>query len=250
LVRERARRDNGENCGFFVKNLENVQGDERDWILFSTTFGRNRQGRFNRVFGALGQQGGERRLNVATSRARDKVVIFNSMPIDEISDLPRSRRPPETARDFLQSYLIYAAAISDGRLDDAERWLERINDRPRHGTSLGAAQGSGRGFVATVAEHLEGLGYAVERAPAQDAFGFDLAIRDPATGLFALGIECDAPRHKDLRQARDREIWRPAVLKRCVPHTHRIWSRLWLSDANSEKSRLQRALQQALPAPP
>ena len=169
------------------------------------------------------------------------------MPIEEISDLPRSRRPPETARDFLQSYLIYAAAISDGRLEDAERWLERINDGPRHGTSIGAAQGSGSGFVAMVAEHLEGLGYAVERAPAQDAFGFDLAIRDPATGLFALGIECDAPRHHDLRQARDREIWRPAVLKRCVPHTHRIWSRLWLADTNSEKRRLQRALQQALP---
>jgi len=250
LVRERARRDNGEDCGFFVKNLENVQGDERDWILFSTTFGRDRQGRFNRLFGALGQQGGERRLNVATSRARDKVVIFNSMPIEEISDLPRSRRPPETARDYLQSYLIYAAAISDGRLDAAERWLERMNAGPRNNSSLGAAQGYGRGFVATVAEHLEGLGYAVERAPAQDAFGFDLAIRDPATGLFVLGIECDAPRHHDLRQARDREIWRPSVLKRCVPHTHRIWSRLWLADANSEKSRLQQALEQALPAPP
>jgi hypothetical protein len=133
-------------------------------------------------------------------------------------------------------------------LDDAERWLERMNAGPRNNSSLGAAQGYGRGFVATVAEHLEGLGYAVERAPAQDAFGFDLAIRDPATGLFALGIECDAPRHKDLMQARDREIWRPTVLKRCVPHTHRIWSRHWLSDTNSEKSRLQQALQQALPS--
>ncbi len=51
-------------------------------------------------------------------------------------------------------------------------------------------------------------------------------------------------------QARDREIWRPTVLKRCVPHTHRIWSRLWLSDTNSEKSRLQLALQQALPPEP
>lgn len=250
LVRERARRHNGEDCGFFVKNLENVQGDERDWILFSTTFGRNRQGRFNRVFGALGQKGGERRLNVATSRARDKVVIFNSMPIEEISDLPRSRRPPETARDFLQSYLIYAAAISDGRLEDAERWLERINNGPRNDISLRVTQGSGRGFVSMVAKYLEGLGYAVELVPAQDAFGFDLAIRDPATGLFALGIECDAPRHHDLKQARDREIWRPSVLKRCVPYTHRIWSRLWLSDTNSEKSRLQRALQQALPPEP
>ncbi len=77
----------------FVKNVENVQGDERDVILFSTTFGRNAQGTFRRNFGVLGQTGGERRLNVAITRARQQVVIMSSMPIDEISDLLTTRKP-------------------------------------------------------------------------------------------------------------------------------------------------------------
>ena len=69
LIRERTRKAQGEDVGFFVKNLENVQGDERDWIVFSTTFGRDEEGVFRRSFGALNQQGGERRLNVAVTRA-------------------------------------------------------------------------------------------------------------------------------------------------------------------------------------
>src|SRR5262249_29839878 len=70
LDRERKRTEGGEDVGFFVKNLENVQGDERDWILFSTTFGGDENGVFKRVFGVLNQQGGEGRLNVAVTRAK------------------------------------------------------------------------------------------------------------------------------------------------------------------------------------
>lgn len=91
-----------------MKNVENVQGDERDVILFSTTFGRNTQGTFRRNFGVLGQTGGERRLNVAITRARQQVVIMSSMPIDEISDLLATYRKPEIPRDYLQGYLAYA----------------------------------------------------------------------------------------------------------------------------------------------
>jgi hypothetical protein len=75
LTEERDRTDNGEDMGFFVKNVENVQGDERDVIVFSSTFGRNAQGTFRRSFGVLGQTGGERRLNVAVTRAREKIVL-------------------------------------------------------------------------------------------------------------------------------------------------------------------------------
>jgi primosomal replication protein N'' len=78
--------------GFFVKNVENVQGDERDVIIFSSTFGRNAQGAFRRAFGVLGQVGGERRLNVAVTRASETVVLVTSMPIAEISDFLSTRR--------------------------------------------------------------------------------------------------------------------------------------------------------------
>ena len=88
--RELDRKDGGEDMSFFVKNVENVQGDERDYIVFSTTFGRTKVGAFRRNFGALGQAGGERRLNVAVTRARRKVIIIGSMPIGEISDMLRT----------------------------------------------------------------------------------------------------------------------------------------------------------------
>ena len=175
LERERQRRFDEEECGFFVKNLENVQGDERDWILFSTTFGRDESERFRRYFGALGQKGGERRLNVATSRARDKVVIFSSMPIEEISDAHRQRKTPQQPRDFLQSYLLYAQAISEGHIEEAELLLNRLQ---RSKTSQAAAIGSSsqRFFVQCVAEYLRKKGLAVDFPSAGDAFAFDLEI--------------------------------------------------------------------------
>jgi primosomal replication protein N'' len=85
LAEERQRKQNGEDMSFFVKNLENVQGDERDWIVFSTTFGRDASGVFRRYFGAVGQRGGERRLNVAVTRARERVVLVTSMPVPQVS---------------------------------------------------------------------------------------------------------------------------------------------------------------------
>lgn len=247
LERERQRRNNGEDCGFFVKNLENVQGDERDIILFSTTFGRDSSDRFRRFFGALGQKGGERRLNVATSRARDKVVIFCSMPIEEISDAHRHRQSPQQSRDFLQSYLLYAAAISAGRLDEAEKLLQRIHT-PSSARKTVASTRTERYFIRNVEHFLHQLNLEVERPTTSDAFSFDLAVRDPRTGLFTLGIECDSPRHDDLSHARDREIWRPRVLKSTLPHVHRVWSRLWLSEPEREQQRLRSAVFQALPS--
>lgn len=248
LERERQRRSHGEDCGFFVKNLENVQGDERDWILFSTTFGRDKSERFRRLFGVLGQKGGERRLNVATSRARDKVVIFSSMPIEEISDAHRQRKTPQRPLDFLQSYLLYAQAISEGHLDEAESLLNRLY---RSSSSRTAANNSRsqRFFVRCVAEYLRNKGLSVEVPAAGDAFAFDLAIRNPDTGLFALGIECDPPRHPDLLHARDREIWRRRVLTSSLPQIHRVWSRLWLAEPSREQRRLSDAVRRALPSP-
>ena len=247
LERERQRRFQGEDCGFFVKNLENVQGDERDWILFSTTFGRDESGRFMRRFGALGLKGGERRLNVATSRARDKVVIFSSMPIEEISDTHRQRKPPQRPRDFLQSYLLYASAISEGHLDEAEALLNRLH-RPNSSCIAAGARHTQRYFVQCVAEYLRKKGFEVDVPAAGDAFAFELALRNSATGLFALGIECDPPRHPDLANARDREIWRPRVLESSLPNVHRVWSRLWLTEPAREQRRLSDAVRKALPS--
>ncbi len=102
LRAQRDRKKDGEHCGFFVKNVENVQGDERDWMIFSTTFGKNPRGDFKRFFGVLGQTGGERRLNVAITRSKTRMLIFSSMPLDRISNIHKNASPPQTPRDHLQ----------------------------------------------------------------------------------------------------------------------------------------------------
>lgn len=242
-VQERERRDDGEDMGIFVKNVENVQGDERDVIIFSTTFGRNAQGLFRRSFGVLGQRGGERRLNVAVTRSRKKVVLVTSMPIAEVSDMLTTMRPPRQPRDYLQAYLEYARMISDGALEQAQKLSHRVlNGSARPSQTEFITDGFSRSVEIFIGE----LGFDPIAPGGDDAFGVDYAIVDPRTGLFGIGIECDAPRHDLLARARARELWRPKVLSRAIPAVHRISSYAWYHERNAERERLSAAIRQAL----
>ncbi|MBD0683018.1 histidine kinase [Pseudomonas sp. PSB18] len=243
-AQERERSEDGEDMSVFVKNVENVQGDERDIIVFSSTFGRNSQGTFRRSFGVLGQTGGERRLNVAVTRARHKVVMITSMPIADISDMLNTHRAPASPRDYLQGYLEYARALSSGEFSSSGKLLERLQtDR----SSVHREQGPQRdGFVRLVGEFIHSLGWQAAPASEGDAFGLDFAIEHPDTGLYAIGIECDAPCHTLLERARAREIWRPSVLHRAIPHIHRVSSQAWYHNGDSERSRLREAIEDAM----
>ncbi|WP_239435329.1 AAA domain-containing protein [Sphingomonas sp. ACRSK] len=243
LTRERERVEGGEDMGLFVKNVENVQGDERDVIVFSSTFGRNAQGTFRRSFGVLGQTGGERRLNVAVTRARQKVVLVTSMPIPLISDLLSTRRQAASPRDFLQAYFEYARALSDGDLDAAEALLSRLTPEQRRQRGRDAGDD---GLEAAVADEIRSLGWEPASVGDDGAFGLDFAIEDPRTGLYGIGIECDAPRHPLLESARAREMWRPDVLRRSIPSIHRVSSHRWFHEPELERERLRRAVISAM----
>lgn len=243
LSRERDRVEGGEDMGFFVKNVENVQGDERDIIVFSSTFGKNAQGTFRRSFGVLGQVGGQRRLNVAVTRARKKVVLVTSMPTPSISDFLSTRRQASSARDFLQAYFEYASLVSSGDLDSAGSLLSRLTpERSRQG----GYDGEQDGLEAAVTEELRALGWEPTSVREDGAFGIDLAVEDPRTGLFGIGIECDAPRHPLLERAKAREVWRPQVLRRSVPVLHRVSSHRWFHEPEVERMRLREAVTRAL----
>lgn len=230
--------------GVFVKNVENVQGDERDVIVFSSTFGRNGQGSFRRNFGVLGQTGGERRLNVAVTRARRKVVMITSMPIGDISDMLGTQRSPSSPRDYLQGYLEYARALSAGEFAGTGQLLERLHtDRSDQRRQHYQRHD---GFSEIVGKYIRSLGWSAAPAGEGDAFGLDFAIENPATGLYAIGIECDAPCHPLLERARAREIWRPSVLRRAIPHLHRVSSQGWYHDGDNERARLRAAIEKAL----
>ncbi len=244
LMRERERAENGEDMGFFVKNVENVQGDERDVIVFSTTFGRNEHGGFRKSFGALGHAGGEWRLNVAVTRAREKVVIVTSMPVSEISDLLTRRSGPRVPRDYLQGYLEYARTVSDGLGKTGKTLLDRMVTEQRPQNEAGNHEDDG--FTKSVEAFLEANGWKPSKARDGGAFSLDFAVTDPRTGLYAIGVECDGPRHRLLERARAREIWRPRVLGRAVPYVHRVSSYAWTHAGDAERLRLKNAVENAL----
>ncbi len=234
----------GEDVGFFVKNVENVQGDERDVIVFSSTFGRNSHGNFRRNFGVLGQKGGERRLNVAVTRARDRIVLVTSIPISEVSDLLTTRNRPNRPRDYLQAYLEYAQRVSDGKPDLGRRLLDQICNRR---TELGRKRLNGHdAFTGHVAEFIQGLGWTAVRGHEEGPFTLDLAIEHRTTAQFGNGIESDPPQSLILDTARAREIWRPSVLKGSIPVIHRVSSRSWYHDPGNEQRRLEQAISRAI----
>lgn len=246
LEQEESRVQNGEDMSFFVKNLENVQGDERDWIVFSTTFGLDAAGGFRRNFGVLGQQGGERRLNVAVTRAREKVVLVTSLPTAKISTFIGGRRRPHLARDYLQAYVDYAEKLSDGHVAAAETSLLTLG--ANDGVDRSARADTDDRFAGEVAAFLVSQGFTPVPGRSVDAFQLDLAIADPRTGQFGIGVECDPPRHALLATARARELWRPSVLKNAVARVHRVWSRAWYQDRLGEQQRLLAAVHEALRA--
>lgn len=244
LDRERGRTVEGEDVGFFVKNLENVQGDERDWIVFSTTFGRDENDVFKRVFGALNQQGGERRLNVAVTRAKRKVMLVTSMPTAEISSFVNQQRPPALARDYLQAYVRYAELVDEGDFEAADVLLGAFRSGSAGGPRPAAPDPDD--LVLRAQETLRSAGFDASLMPLEDAFSLDMAVAHPPSGRYVLGVEFDSPRHHLLRSARAREVWRPKLLARSGMRVHRIISSGWVQNERLEQNRLIEAARQAV----
>jgi hypothetical protein len=167
------------------------------------------------------------------------------MPIADISDLLTTRRTPATPRDFLQGYMEYARLLSDGEFTTARALLSRIMPR-REASKFAQERISEDGFYFAVGDFLRSLGHDVESSEDADAFGLDYAIKHPDTGLFAIGIECDAPRHSLLEHARAREVWRPQVLRRSLNVLHRVSCYGWYHEPEQEKARLLDAVKVAL----
>jgi hypothetical protein len=242
---ELARQDENQDVGFFVKNLENVQGDERDVMIFSTTFGRDDKQRFYRRFGPVGAVGGERRLNVAVTRAKQQVIVVGSMPIHEVSTALAADLAPGaelTPAGYLQLYLAYAKAVSDGDADRVRLVLERAGQKSPT-MPVGATESP---FEEQVCEVLEQLGFMVHCQVGDCGFRIDLAVlsEDPSRG-YILGIECDGAAYHSDRSARLRDVWRAQILRRRGWRLHRIWSTRWWYHRGEEIEALKHALEQA-----
>jgi very-short-patch-repair endonuclease len=209
-----------------VKNLENVQGDERDVVFISVTYGRDAQGTIRQQFGPLLKDGGERRLNVLISRARLRCEVFSNLRGDDLRADPS--KPGVYA---LQRYLKFAETE---HLDIA--------------TKAGEAEESP--FDEEVAAALREHGYAVDPQIGSEGYRIDLGVRDPDhPGRYVLGIECDGATYHSARSARDRDKLRQRILESRGWRLHRIWSHDWWQDRDGEIGRLLAAIKDDGPEP-
>lgn len=214
----------------FIKNLENVQGDERDEVLFSIGYGPDDTGRVYMNFGPLNRQGGERRLNVAVTRARKALRVFSTLRPEHI-DLARTAA---TGARHLKEFLQYVATHG-----------ARTAEAP---TAAPAAFASA--FDAQIAQALVERGYAVDAAIGCGAYRLDLAVRHPKReGVYALAVETDGPSYANAATARDRDRLRYDVLhgqRGLGWRLHRVWSTDWWFDRDREIARLTAAVEASL----
>jgi very-short-patch-repair endonuclease len=238
-IAERNRVEHEQDVGFFVKNLESVQGDERDVMIFSTTFGRDPQGQFRRFFGPINQQGGERRLNVAVTRAKKRNYVVTSMPLNEISDALASGGVPigtsVSGRDYLHAYMQYVKAVSH---HDVEAQRQALSVAGNLAATAGTLRTVGKEeslFEAEVRDALTKLGYSTEAQVGESGFRIDLAVVNSCPELgYVLGIECDGKAYHSEWSARARDVWRQQILEKRGWKIHRIWSTNWWLDRDFE----------------
>ncbi|RKH36274.1 DUF4011 domain-containing protein [Corallococcus praedator] len=201
---------------FDVKNLENVQGDERDAIFVSVTFGNDRENRFRKNFGPINQADGYRRLNVLFTRARCALTVFASF---DPTDLKVQESSPRGMR-VLQRYL-----------------LEAQGAIVAHGVGSGRPPDSD--FEVAVAKALAAHHYEVVPQVGVAGYFIDMAIRHPRhPGRYILGVECDGARYHSSRSARDRDRLRDQVLTGLGWRLHRIWSTDWFRSPSEEVARI------------
>ena len=214
----------GERKELFIKNLENIQGDERDVIFISVGYGRDANGKLTQNFGPIGRDGGDRRLNVLITRARKRCEVFSSITAEDIRLDGAGKPGVRTLKEFLKLAKDGYAAVA--------METERGFDSP---------------FEESVAHAVRELGYEVRPQVGMAGFFIDLAVIDPRDeGRYLLGIECDGAAYHSSRYARDRDRLRQMILEKRGWTLHRIWSTDWFYKPEREVQKLKSAIEAAL----
>lgn len=217
------REDKVENV--FVKNIENVQGDERDIILISVGYGpHDANGKLPSMnFGPINSEGGERRLNVIFTRSRVACEVFTSFDPSDIDLNRTSKEGPVVLKKFLEfakTGELKETYVSEGDADSP--------------------------FEEDVADTIRGLGYQVDHQVGTAGFKIDLGVKDPTNpDHHILAVECDGATYHSALWARERDRMRQQVLEGFGWHFHRIWSTDWFYQRDKEVQRLREALEDA-----
>ena len=211
---------------FFVKNLENVQGDERDVIFVSTTYGPDKSSnKVHQRFGPINSDTGWRRLNVIFTRARKRLEVFTSLKSSDIVGGSQSKRGVIT----LKNYLKY---IETGKLIEDSEFTDKTPDSA---------------FEVAVSKIINDYGFKTTPQVGVAGFYIDIGVHHPdRDGEFILGVECDGAYYHSSKSARDRDRLRQEVLEAKGWTLHRVWSTDWFRRRDNEIARLVNAISESL----
>ena len=225
LDKERSRIEDEEDKSLFVKNIENVQGDERDIIIFSVGYARNSRGKLYTNFGPLSGDGGENRLNVAISRAKRHIYLVTSFEPDELVVDNSLNAGPKYFKDYLK----YAYYVSQGNQEMVASIIGKyIGDKKTIDEVKFDSPFEEQVYIA-----LKDRGLEVDTQIGCFGFRIDLGIFDKEMHKYILGIECDGATYHSSTSARERDIERQAFLNSCGWNIYRIWSTKWWQDSKS-----------------
>jgi hypothetical protein len=232
LEAEWEREIDGQFIGLLVKNLENIQGDERDVVILSVCYGHAPDGKMRMNFGPINQNGGEKRLNVAFSRAKHNMIVVSSVRDTDITN------DYNEGANCLKRYLRYAAACSTGDHRSSQRMAQGA-------ASLDAIRLRAEGPVAgQVAAALESRGYLVGRGVGMSHFRCDVAVAVPGELRYRLGILVDSERHYLNEDTLESEVMRPQLLKDFGWPIEHVLARDWYTDRSGVLMRLQKSIEE------
>lgn len=218
--------DQASSEPIFIKNLENVQGDERDVILFSIGYGPDKNGKVSMNFGPLNRDGGWRRLNVAISRARKSMTVYSVLKPEQIN-LSRTRSEGVAS---LKGFLEFASRGKNLVIQKEER----IPKKPDH-------------VVLDIIDSLKEMGYASKHHVGCSAFKVDIGVVHPnRPDHYVLGILLDGENYNESSTARDRFLQQPGVLQGLGWNILRIWTMDWLDNPEKVKQQLQETIEKSI----
>lgn len=228
-----------EENGFFVKNLENIQGDERDIIILSTTFGKRSDGKFIMNFGPITQRNGHRLLNVIITRAKEKIFVLTSIPEDRQNEF-RTFIDGElkvTGKSGLLAYLTYAKAVSNQNDKEKEEILsyirQKINQtRTTNNSNIGLTESPFEEEVYQVLVAEFGIEKVIPQMKC-GGFRIDIVVKSPITGK-NIAIECDGAAYHSSELNWHHDIYRQRQLEKQGFIFHRIWSTNWFKNMDYE----------------
>ncbi len=219
IIEETHRTEDGEDVSLFIKNLENVQGDERDIIIFSIGYAPNEAGKLYTNFGSLSSEGGENRLNVAITRAKSRIYVVTSIEPEDLKVENSKHEGPK----LLKKYLMYVRAVSEGNAQEVSAILSELSPAEIKAASITEAPEVEEQMKAK----LEKLGYRVDTNLGNKNNRISLAIYDEEYDRYLVGVELDKHAFAASDSCLERDVYKPRFLYARGWSILRVWCRDW-----------------------